>query len=116
MVDTDMGPTVSLIHIPTWENDLELYEITDPIPVGEWLEVVARAGRDLEMLPYDSLIAGGRYDGGHVIMLHTEDNTFMYAVPPEVILLLEGMLPDDQYHRLLEHTPGLAGIAAWEQR
>ncbi len=81
-----------------------MYEITDPIPVGEWLDVVPRPGRDLEVLPYDSLIAGGRYDSGHAIALHTEDNTFMYAVPPEVIVLLKGMLPDEQYRKLLERT------------
>ena len=39
MAHTNTELTVSLIHIPTWENDLEVYEITDPIPVGEWLEV-----------------------------------------------------------------------------
>ena len=111
MADTDVEPTVSLIHIPTWENDLEVYEITDPIPVGEWLEVIARPGRELETLPYDSLIAGGRYDGGHVIVLHTEDNTFMYAVPPEVIVLLEVLLPNDQYRQLLERTPRLSALA-----
>ncbi len=107
MATTETESTVSMIHIPTWENDLEVYEITDPIPVGEWLEVVTRPGRELEMLPYDSLIAGGRYDGGHVIMLHTQDNTYMYAVPPEVLLLLKGRLPDDQYRKLIERTPGL---------
>ncbi len=51
MAQTEMGPTVSLIHIPTWENDLEVYEITDPIPVGEWLEVVTRPGRDWRCCP-----------------------------------------------------------------
>ncbi len=112
MADTDIGPTVSLIHIPTWENDLQVYEITDPIPISEWLEVVARPGRELEMLPYDSLIAGGRYDGGHVLMLHTEDNTHMYAVPPEVILLLKGLLSEDQYRALLSRTPKLTSLAS----
>ncbi len=111
MADSDLGSTVSLIHIPTWENDLEVYEITDPIPVGDWLDVITRPGRELETLPYDSLITGGRYDGGHVLMLHTEDNTFMYAVPPEVIVLLEGLLTDDQYRQLLERTPRLSALA-----
>ncbi len=32
--------------------------------------------------------------------------------PPEVILFLRGMLPDDQYYRLLDQTPRLADIAA----
>ena len=106
MAKSDIEPTVSLIHIPTWAK----HEITVPIPASEWLEVVTRPGRELETLPYDSLIAGGRYDGGHVLMLHTEDNTFMYAVPPEVIVLLEGILPDDQYRTLVERTRSLAGL------
>ena len=84
-----------------------MYEITDPIPVEDLLEVVARPGRELEVLPSDSRIAGGRYDGGHVLMQHTEDNTFTYAVPPEVIVLLEGILPDEEYRTLLERTPKL---------
>ena len=39
--------------------------------------------------------------GGHVIMLHADDNTYRFAVPP-----------DDQYYKLLERTPGLEDIAA----
>ncbi len=118
MAETATGTesTVSMIHIPTWENDLEVYEITDPIPLGEWLEVVSRPGRELEVLPCDSLIAGGRYNGGHVLMLHAQDNTYMYAVPPEVILLLKDLLADEQYCQLIQHTPSLAGIAMREQR
>ncbi len=116
MTDTDVEPTVSLIHIPTWENDLEVYEITDPIPVVDCLDVITRPGRELEVLPYVSLIAGGRYDGGHVLMLHAQDNTYMYAVPPEVILLLKDLLADEQYCQLIQHTPSLAGIAMREQR
>ncbi len=111
MATIETESTVSMIHIPTWENDLEVYEITDPIPMGNWLDVVTRPGHELEVLPYDSRIAGGRYDGGHVMMLHTEDNTFMYAVPPEVIVLLEGILPDHQYRTLLERTPRLSALA-----
>ena len=56
-------------------------------------------------------MAGGRYDGGHVLVLHTEDNTFIYAVPPEVIPLLQGMLPGDQYRELIERTPRLCSLA-----
>ncbi len=40
-----------------------------------------------------------------------EGNTYMFAVPPEAIPLIEGLLPDDQYRRLLARTPGLAGLA-----
>ena len=92
-----------------------MYEITDPIPISEWLEVVTTPGRELEVLPYDSRITGGRYDGGHVIALHTEDNTIMYVVPPEVIVLLKGMLTDDQYRGLLSRTPRLATLAGRER-
>ncbi len=113
MAETATGTesTVSMIHIPTWENDLEVYEITDPIPVGDWLDVITRPGRELETLPYDSLITGGRYDGGHVVIVHDADeqNTYMFALPPEAIPLLLGLLLDGQYRTLVARTPALAG-------
>ncbi len=39
MASSDGGAaiTVSMIHIPTWENELRVVEITAPIPVEEWL-------------------------------------------------------------------------------
>ncbi len=113
MATTEAGITVSMIHIPTWENELKIVAITQPILVQEWLEKSTGSGCKVETLPYDSLIRGGRYDGGHVIMVHDddEDNTYMFAVPPEVIPLLKGMLPDEQYHKLVERTPILTDIA-----
>ncbi len=111
---TSADITLAMIHPPMWENDGEVFTITDPIPADEWLKKVSQPGWELEAMPDDSLIAGGLYDGGHVIMVHNEeeDNTFLFAIPPEVILLLKGMLPDEQYHKLLERTPGLADVAA----
>ncbi len=116
MVTTETGITVSMIHIPTWENELKVVEITQPIPVEVWLERSTGPGCELETLPYDSLIAGGRYNGGHVVTVHDaeEDNTYMFAIPPEVVPLLEGLLPEDQYSRLLERTPGLVGLATMQ--
>ncbi len=106
---TSADINVAMIHPPTWENDGEIFTITDPIPVDEWLQKVSQPGWELETMPDDSLIADGEYDGGHVIMVHNEeeDNTFLFAVPPEVLLLLQGMLPDDQYRKLMELTPSL---------
>ncbi|MDP9352765.1 MAG: hypothetical protein M3P51_14675 [Chloroflexota bacterium] len=105
--------TVAMIHPPTSEHDGEVFQIADPIPVDEWLQKVPQPGWELETMP-DSLIAGGPYDGGHVLMVHNEeeDNTFLFAVPPEIVLLLRGMLPDDQYRELLSRTPGLAQLAS----
>ena len=106
---TSADITVAMIHPPTWENDGQVLPITDPIPVDEWLGKVSQPGWELETTPDDSLIAGGEYDGGHVIMVHNEeeDNTFLFAVSPKVIVLLKGMLPDDQYLKLMERTPSL---------
>lgn len=112
MTDTSREISVAMIHPQTWENDHEIFTITDPIPVDMWLEKATVPGREVEMLPYDSLIAGGPYDGGHVIALHMDDDSFLFAVPPEAILLLEGLLPDDQYRTLLARTPKLAALAA----
>lgn len=105
------GIAVQMIHPQAWENDQEILVITDPIPMEEWLEKVSRSGRDLEVLPYDSLIAGGPYDGGHVVGLHMDGDTFLFAIPPEAILLLRGLLPEDQFRTLLARTPTLAGLA-----
>lgn len=104
--------TVAMIHPQAWEHERRIVEITQPIPAPEWAEKVTRPGDRLEMLPYDSLIATGRYAGGHVIALYADDDEYLFAVPPEVILLLSGMLPDDQYGKLLARTPSLAGLAA----
>ncbi len=108
------GITVSMIHIPTWENELKVVEIAQPIPVQEWLKKSTGPECEMETLPYDSLITGGRYDGGRVITVHDveEDNTYMFAIPPEAVPLLEGLLPEDEYARLLDRTPSLAHVAA----
>jgi hypothetical protein len=111
---TSADIAVAMIHPPTWENDNEIFAIADPIPVGEWLETVSGPDWELETMPDDSLIAEGPYDGGHVVMVHNEeeDNSFLFAIPPEAILLLRGLLPDDQFRTLVAHTPKLAGLAA----
>jgi hypothetical protein len=43
----------------------------------------------METTPHASAIAGGPYDGGHVIMVHDEqeDNTLLLAIPPDAIPL-----------------------------
>ncbi len=111
---TSADITVAMIHPPTWEHDGEVFSITDPLPVEEWLQKVSQPGWELEITPDDSLLAGGEYDGGHVIMVHNEeeDNTFLFAVPPVAIPLLGGLLPDEQHRTLIERTPKLAGLAS----
>ncbi len=112
MQEQGTEPTVSMIHPQAWENERKLVEITPPIPVAEWAQKTDWEHERLEMLPYDSLITEGRYAGGHVLMLHAGGTTQLWAVPPEVIVLLGGLLPDDQYRKLLEHTPKLASHAS----
>jgi hypothetical protein len=64
----------------------------------------------METMSDDSLITGGPYDGGYVIMVNNEeeDNTFLCAIPPVAIPLVQGLLTDDQYRKLIERTPGLS--------
>ncbi len=112
MANASTEPTVSMIHPQAWENERKLVEITPPIPVAEWAQKTDWEHERLEMLPYDSLITEGRYAGGHVLMLHAGGTTQLWAVPPEVILLLKGIVPNDQYSHLIQRTPSLAGIAA----
>jgi hypothetical protein len=44
-------------------------------------------------------------------MRHADSSTYLFAVPPEVIPLLPGLLPDDQYLRLIEGTLRLSAPA-----
>ena len=101
-------PTVGGTHI-AWDRAARVREVVNW--VGSWLDVVARPDREVEMLPYNYRITSGRYDSGHVIVLHTEDNSFMYAVPAEVILLLQRTLPDNHYRTPLEREPRLSTLA-----
>ncbi len=112
MANGDTALTVSMIHPQAWENERELVEITPPIPVAEWAQKTDWETEGLEMLPYDSLIEEGRYAGGHVLMLHAEGTTQLWAVPPAVIVFLDGMMPDDEYRLLIERTPKLASLAS----
>ena len=109
---TSADITVTMIHPPTWEHGGEVFAITDPIPVKGWLQMVSQPGWGLEKMADDSLIAGEPYDGGHVIVVHNEgeDNTFLFAVPPVAIPLLQGLLSEDQYRALLSSTPGLSAL------
>jgi hypothetical protein len=106
--------TVSMIHIPTWENELKVVEITQPIRIEEWLHKSAHPGNRVEVPSYDSQIAGGRYDGGQVITVHDndEENTYMFALPPEAVPLLLGLLPEDQYRRLVVGASARAAMNA----
>ncbi len=112
MSNASTEPTVSMIHPQAWENERRVVEITQPIRASEWAQKVSQPGDELEILPYDSLIEEGCYAGGHVLMLHADYSTYLFAVPPEVILLLKGMLPDEQYRKLTERTPSLVDVAA----
>ncbi len=112
MANASTEPAVSMIHTQAWENERQVVEMTPPIPVAEWAQKTDWETERLEMLPYDSLIEEGRYAGGHVLMLHAEGTTQLWAVPPEVIVLLDGILPDDQYRLLIERTPKLANLAS----
>ena len=111
MAHASTESTVSMIHPQAWENEREVVEITPPIPVAEWADKTEWEHERLEVLPYDSLITEGRYAGGHVLMLHAEGTTQLWAVPPQVIVLLQGMLPGDQYRKLIERTPSLSSLA-----
>jgi hypothetical protein len=99
-------------HPEAWESERTLVEITQRFPVPERAEKTDWEHERLETLPYDSLIEQGRYAGGHVLMLHADGTTQLWAVPPEVIPLLQGMLPDDQYRLLIERTPKIASLAS----
>lgn len=106
---------VSMIHPEVWDNELEVFEITDPIPVFEWLEKIAPPEYEVFKLPYESSITGGAYAGGQVISVYQGDDRLLFALPPAAIPLLEGRMPDKDLKALVNQTPALRGIRMPEQ-
>jgi hypothetical protein len=116
------GPqvTVSPIHTGAWECG-ELVEITEPIPVEEWLDLITGPDAELYKFPHETLIDHSRYEGetvdryygGVVIGVNSDHGNYLLAIPPEVVPLLMGLLPDQDFRQLVRETPSLRG-SPWD--
>lgn len=92
-----------------WEGEAAVDPVGAGWAVGDWLALLRERDLTLALLPV-SRIAGGPYDGGHVLAAEGGGRLY-FAVPAAVIPALEGHLPADDYAELVRRTPALWGQA-----
>ena len=101
-MDDPMRQTVQLIDEYAWEGGT-VDPIGRAVTVEDWLAKLRELDMTLGVMPA-SRIAGGAYDGGHVLVAAGSGRLY-FAVPAAAIPLLEGVLPADDYADLLRRTP-----------
>ncbi len=99
-----MRQTVQLIDEYAWEGGT-VDPIGRAVTVADWLAKLRELGMRLGVMPA-SRIAGGAYDGGHVLVAASSGRLY-FAVPAAVIPALRDALPADQYADLARRTPRL---------
>ena len=82
-----------------WEDELAGI-VMRPLTVAEWRRIIEGGGMTVEVEP-ESRIAGGPADGGYVVRVDGEDGLHYFALPPEALPALRGLVSDAAYGRLL---------------
>lgn len=104
-----MQQIVQLIDEYAWEGG-DVDPIGDELTVAVWLDRARQLGLTLGTMPA-SRIAGGAYDGGHVIPALAAGGRLYFAVPAAAIPALRDVLPADQYAELVRRTPRLREVS-----
>jgi len=94
-------PTVLWIVPSAWEDELEVLPQHDPIPLRQWLAILREWDMAVVTLPYQSRITGGLADGGRVVAVEADNGRHYFALPPEALPALRGLMSDADYDRLL---------------
>jgi len=94
-------PMVLWIVPSAWEDELEVLPQHDPIPLRQWLAILREWGMDVVTLPYQSRIVAGPADDGRVVAVEADNGRHFFALPPAALPALRGLIPDDDYRRLL---------------
>jgi len=100
-IGTPDEPAVLWIVPTAWEDELTVLPQYDPIPLRQWLAILREWGMDVVTLPYQSGIVGGPADGGRVVAVEADNGRHFFALPPEALPALRGLIPDADYARLL---------------
>lgn len=90
-----------------WEGEAAVDPVGEAWAVAAWLALLREHRLALRVLPI-SRIAGGPYDGGHVLLAQNGGRLY-FAVPAAAIPALEGHLPAADYAELVRRTPALWG-------
>lgn len=108
-MDDPMRQTVQLIDEYAWEGGT-VDPIGREVTVADWLAKLRELGMRLGVQPA-SRIAGGAYDGGHVLVAAGSGRLY-FAVPAAAIPALKEALPAGEYADLVRRTPRLADARA----
>ena len=98
-------PEVYWIVPRAWEDAL-VVEVVRGVPLRQWLAILREWGMEVVTLPYQSAIAGGPADGGHVVAVEADNGRHYFALPPAALSALRGLVPDADYTRLLADAEG----------
>lgn len=100
----DLPDTYVLWLIPNaWEEERRILPQYAPIPFDVWIRIVRDEGLHIRRLA-ESKIAGGPCDQGHVIAVDSDDDTNLFALPPEAIPALSGLLSMSDHAILLRQS------------
>ena len=102
------GPTDGQIYVlwiipKAWEEELRIIPQHAPILLEQWLQIIRDEEMTVMRLP-ESKIAGGPCDGGHVVRVDSADDTNLFALPPDAIPALAGLLPPDDFRELVRQS------------
>ncbi len=93
-------PEVYWIVPRAWEDALAV-EVVRGVPLRQWLAILREWGMEVVTLPYQSAIAGGPADGGHVVAVEADNGRHYFALPPAALPALRGLVSAADYDRLL---------------
>lgn len=101
---SELPDTYVLWLVPkAWEDERRILPQYAPIPFDIWLRIVRAEGLQVRRLA-ESKIAGGPRDQGHVVAIDSDDGTNLFALPPEAIPAIAGLLTPADHADLLRQS------------
>jgi len=101
---SDFPDTYVLWLVPkAWEEERRILPQYAPIPFDIWLRIVRDERLQIRRMA-ESKIAGGPCDRGHVIAIDSDDDINLFALPPEAIPAIAGLLSPDDHAALLRQS------------
>ena len=94
-------PEVYWLVPRAWEDELAV-EIVRALTLSQWLATIGEWAMTVVTLPYARRVVGGPADGGRVVAVDAENGRHYFALPPEALPALRGLIPTDAYARLID--------------
>lgn len=93
-------PQVYWIVPRAWEDELAV-QVVRQLALSQWLAILGEWEMTVLTLPYARHVVGGPADGGRVIAVDADNGRHYFALPPEALPALQGLVSDADYERLL---------------